>query len=337
MKTLIFFVLYAVLVPAWANDQVVTVEKRSVVTKLTAVAEVEAIHTVIVSAQIEGIVTDFHVVPGARIRAGEELGQLTGPEQSAAIQAAQAQVDKEKAALNLAKKNLTSAKQTYPNLTTREQLNDARAAVIDARAGLQAAQAKFNYLQQGSKIRAPTDGSVIEVSVADGERVSAGTPLVRIQPSHELWLRAIYFGRATAKLKLGMTGNFFPIDGSSPIPVTLRSIIEPARPDGGRSVACGPSMPNPGWYSGEAGRLELTGPEQELPAVPTAALIMDQGQWWVLVHEAQGDHPQKVEPSSTQGDWTLIESGIEPGQQVIVKDAYLLYHRDFSRQYQPPD
>ena len=83
MKTLIFFVLYAVLVPAWANDQVVTVEKRSVVTKLTAVAEVEAIHTVIVSAQIEGIVTDFHVVPGARIRAGEELGQLTGPEQSA--------------------------------------------------------------------------------------------------------------------------------------------------------------------------------------------------------------------------------------------------------------
>ena len=116
----------------------------------------------------------------------------------------------------------------------------------------------------------------------------------------------------------------------------VRSLIAPLEPDGGRGVGCtlekGVQV-----YSGEMGTLRLTGAPRAWAAVPTAALVMNQGTWWVLVEEAKGPRPQQVEIGPARDGWTLVRQGLAPGQKVVVADAYLVFHRDFAKQYQPPD
>ena len=76
---------------------------------------------------------------------------------------------------------------------------------------------------------------------------------------------------------------------------------------------------------------------RSLVSVPTRALVLDQGQWWVLVHSSTGDHRQAVVPGPARGWRTFIERGLEPGVQVVVENAYLEFHLGISKNYQPPD
>ena len=83
--------------------------------------------------------------------------------------------------------------------------------------------------------------------------------------------------------------------------------------------------------------MTLDGPTRSLVSVPTRALILDQGRWWVLLHAQRADRARAVVPGATRGWQTFIERGLVPGQQVVVRDAYLEYHRGIAGRYQPPD
>ena len=71
--------------------------------------------------------------------------------------------------------------------------------------------------------------------------------------------------------------------------------------------------------------------------IPTRALILDRGEWWVLLHTDRGNHPQAVVPGPARGWRTFIKRGLQPGAQVVVENAYLEFHSGISRHYQPPD
>ena len=71
--------------------------------------------------------------------------------------------------------------------------------------------------------------------------------------------------------------------------------------------------------------------------IPTEALILDQARWWVLVHTPGGDRAQEVVPGPTRGWRTFIAAGLTPGQQIVVSNAYLEYHRGISARYTPPE
>jgi hypothetical protein len=133
-----------------------------------------------------------------------------------------------------------------------------------------------------------------------------------------------------------MKGRFLPADGSAAVPVQVRSVLAPLRPDGGRGVGC-VATGGAALVSGEMGTLELLGPRRPWPAVPSAALVLDDGRWWVLVEGSQGPQRRAVEVGQSAGGWTLIEQGVTPGERVLVTDAYLVFHRAFSTHYQPPD
>ena len=106
---------------------------------------------------------------------------------------------------------------------------------------------------------------------------------------------------------------------------------------GGEAVGLTPTISNVRWINSEFGALTLNLPMRRLVAVPTRALILDRGKWWVLVHTAKGDHPQEVAPGPSRGWQTFLESGISQGTEVVVQNAYLVFHRGISKTYQPPD
>jgi cobalt-zinc-cadmium efflux system membrane fusion protein len=127
--------------------------------------------------------------------------------------------------------------------------------------------------------------------------------------------------------------------------VRVRSVSRALEPDGGEAVWLVPassarrgSAARAGsWRSGEWGTVTLLGASRPMVPVPTRALILDRARWWVLVRTPRGFRRQIVVPGPTRGWNTFIERGLEPGDRVIVENAYLEFHRGIAERYTPPD
>jgi RND family efflux transporter MFP subunit len=321
-----------------ADTNVVTVQTEMVPNRFEAYAQVEPIAALPVRAVQAGQIIKLEIVPGTMVHAGQKLAELGGPEIQALLAQKEAAVNSARTTLLSARKSLAIDRQQQPShLVTRQMVLQAESAVAQAQSAFDKAQAQLRALRQTIMLTAPADGSVLAVNAAEGQRVSAGETFLTLQPADKLWLKASYYGADVAAIRVGMTGRFFPASGGHPIPVQVATVFGSLASDGGESIGLLADTSTPGWLNGEAGKVTLNGSVHKLVVVPTRALILDQGRWWVLVHTDQGDRRRVVTPGSTHGWQTFIESGLKPGDQVVVENAYLEFHRSISKTYQPPD
>lgn len=324
--------------PALADTGVVTVHSEKVTHRFKAFARVEAVAALPIRAAQAGIVVRFETRPGTAVQAGQKLAVLGGPEIKALLAQKIAAMKGARASLMAVRKSLIIEQQQHAShLVTERMVLQAKAAVAKAQSDLDGARAQLQGLRETITLTAPANGRVLAVDTAEGQRVSIGETLLVIQPANKLWLRASYYGADAAALRAGMKGRFLPAGGGNAIPVKVASVFGTLKPDGGESVGLLAGTPAPGWLNGEAGTVTLNGPVRLLVVVPTRALILDQGKWWVLVHTNQGDRRQAVRPGPVRGWMTFIESGLKAGEQVVVTNAYLEFHRGISKSYQPPD
>lgn len=321
-----------------AEADAVAVQLQSMTPHLAAYGQVEPIQLVPVDAAETGVVQGLRVVPGDRVRAGQPLATLSGPTMRTLLMQSEAEVRSAHSALDAAQKDLAIEREQLPShLTTRQAVHQAESTEAQAQTALDNAKSKLAAARQMMTLNAPITGIVVAINSANGQLVSAGQPVVTLQPAAGLWLRASYYGTALTSIRLGMTGRFTPSDGSAPIAVRVCSVPGMLATGGGESVALCPAHSNAVWLNGESGTVTLDLPRHDLVAVPTRALILNQGTWWVMVHTAKGDHPQQVIPGPAQGWNTFLESGLAPGEQVIVNNAYLLFHASVAEQFQIPD
>jgi RND family efflux transporter MFP subunit len=316
----------------------ITVQLHAVTPHLDAYAQVEPISVLSVSAAETGVVAELKVVPGMHVRAGQQLARLNGPGIRALMLQSQADVRSAEAQLSASQKSLAiQRQQLLSHLSTQQSVHQAESAVAQAQTNLDNAQSRLQAVRQMMTVSAPADAIVLTLNSADGELVSAGQPILTLQPAHRLWLKAAYYGSDLSAIRVGMTGRFSPADRSESIPVKVLAVSGSLAMSGGESIAMVSTTPKPEWINGEFGAVTLNSPQRMLIAVPTRALILDQGKWWVMVHTAKADYPQSVVPGPAQGWDTFVEQGLEPGTQVVVENAYLLFHSAISRHYQLPD
>lgn len=321
-----------------SNPDFVTVQAREVAPSLVAYGQVAPITVVPVSAAESGVITDLRVRPGTHVRAGEVLAQLSGPSISSLLVQSNADVRGAEAQLSAARKSLRiERRQLSMHLTTRQAVQQAVSVEAQARTALDNAQSKLMSVRKMMTVAAPTNGTVLMLSSANRALVGAGQTIMTLQPAGGLWLQATYYGNNITEIHRGMTGSFAPSDESRAVPVRVVSIPGAVTAGGGESIALEPFNGHATWLSGEAGTVTLRSPPHKMVEVPTRALIVNQGKWWVLVHTAKGNLPQQVEPGPTEGWNTFIESGLAPGTEIVVNNAYLLFHSGIAEQFQIPD
>ncbi|HVS76273.1 MAG TPA: efflux RND transporter periplasmic adaptor subunit [Steroidobacteraceae bacterium] len=328
-----------------ADGPAVTVREHSVTAEYRAYAQVLPLAVVPVRAVGPGTVAALRVEPGSQVTAGEPLATLSGPEIQAALAARRGAVRSARARLTAARRALQAERrQLAGRLSTRQSVAAAESAVAAAAADLTSAQAQLQVAQQTITLRAPVAGTVIAVDAGSGERVTSGQSVLTLQARGSLWLVATCYGRDAAAVRAGMHGSFEPASGGKAVRVRVASVFPALAPDGGEKVGLLPagagSAEQPGgapWLDGEWGTVILAGARRRVITVPTAALIMDRAQWWVLVRTPSGDRARPVVPGPARGWDSIIEKGLEPGQRVVVRNAYLEYHRGISRRYTPPD
>ena len=320
-----------------AAADLVTVHAQMVARHFDAFARVEPIASLPVRAAQAGILSAVRVLPGAAVRKGQELATLGGPEIRALLAAREAAVHSAQARLTAASKALEVQRtQLALRLGTRQSLADAQSAATAAEAGLRDARAQLRAAQELCILRAPADGAVLALNSADGERVAAGQTVLTLQTDNRLWLKATYYAADASAVRVGMRGTFVATGDSVPVAVQVASVFATIGRGGGESVGLR-AITTTHWLNGEFGTVTLNGPQRRLIAVPTRALILDHGRWWVLVHTAHGEQPQAVAPGPTRGWQTFIDSGLAPGARIVVENAYLEFHRGVSKSYQPPD
>lgn len=316
----------------------VTVQLAAMAPRLEAYGQVEPISALPVSAAQAGVITGLKVLPGTQVRAGQTLAYLEGPEIAALLLQGEADVRSAQAQLSASQKALSIQRgQLATHLSTRQAVHQAESALAQAQTGFDNARARLQAVRRMRTLSAPANATVLALNAADGELVSAEQPIVTLQAATGLWLKALYYGADLSAVHIGMTGSFSPSNNGPAIPVKVRAIFGSLTPDGGESIALAPASSKSRWMNGEFGTVTLNSPQRTLVAVPTQALILDQGKWWVMVHTAQGDHPQAVVPGPARGWQTFLTEGLHPGEQVVVENAYMLFHQGIAQSYQTPD
>ncbi len=213
-------------------------------------------------------------------------------------------------------------------LALAQKLNDA--TLIDA------AQTRLKLLnastsgrpQRQTLITAPQSGVVTELTVRQGAQVTPGMPLITLADLSKVWILVevpeaqaawVAAGKpAEARLK-SLPGKVFEgtVDYVYPLfdtaARTLRARLVFDNPDG---------VFKPGMYA------EVTvfgGGKQDVTLVPSEAVIRTGTRSVVLVAEDAGRYrPVEVVLGPERDDETVVITGLEPGQQVVVSGQFLI-------------
>ena len=311
------------------------VQKRITQT-LSAPARVQAASNIVLTASTPGTVSGLHVLPGDVVRQGQIIARLTGP----TVLAETTRLASEQRAAQIREASAMQSaaieqRKLEDQLTTRDAAVRARADRDTAHQQLSAAQAATRNYESQLSVAAPQAGAVIAVSAADGQIVNTGQAVVTIAPSSGLYIVAHFYGNDASRVTPGMEGTFLPDGSHGPLHVVVQrtslSATTPGQMDAWLKPADGRVLP-----AGAVGTLSLTSATEKL-AVPASALVLDGGQWWVLVHDKRGNQRRQVVPGPSANGWTAIERGLAPDERVITLDAYLLFHQDFAKRYQQAD
>lgn len=302
-------------------------------TETHAWARVESVAPLELRTPVAGRVERMNAVPGQAVAAGTPLVWLAGPRLGGELAAASARANAARGELSAAEQSAASVARNYPALVDRRTLEAAHAAVAAAKGRLAEADAARLALVTQTRLTSPLAAVVSAVSAVPGTDLPAGAPLVTLLPRGRLWLRAEVFG---PRPQPGGEARFVPV-GGAPIPVRLANELPARAADGAREMNFAPVAADPDWQAGEVGEVVVSGPAQSAVAVPAAALILDAGRWYVLTDARGKLAAQAVKPGPTRGDDVLVLAGLDAGTRVVVRQAYLLYHRGFAARYTPPD
>lgn len=294
-----------------------------------------------------GRVRDLTLYLGQVVQAGAVVGHLVGSNLTAQIQQAQARLSQAIASEHSAIRLLLIEQRTLADqISTQQTLVHAEQALGLAQAERSIAQAALTALKRDTELRTPSPGIVTRIEQINGSRVRPGMAIARIAPTQGLLLRARFFSTQPAQIHLsqikpGTRGWFIPIDSTQKIAVSVESILPIDARDGALPIVLQPVkgqlLSTDNWQDGLAGTVELIGASQTVIPVPTRALVLAQGQWWVLVKTPSGWQRQAVHIGASHGDNTDVTSGLNAGAVVLVEQAYLEFHRDFASRYQQPD
>ncbi len=301
-------------------------------------AVVEPVQTLSIKASTEGTLQQLRLLPGAEVKAGEILARLGGSKLSAMQEYMRVQQKHAQTELDLRDKQMALTKLLLQaHRLTRADLLDAQLKQNNAANLLALARHQSRMLAIESIIYAPVSGTILNIQAANGQNLAAGSPILTLIPAGQLWLTATFYGSAAQEVRTGMTGVFTPAGSMDTWSVRVLSRLAK-----GMGVQVGMNALSSSKHrlqleQGLAGRLVLQGGLQSVVQVPTRALVLDQGQWWVLIQTPQGEHAQAVQLGAVHGWWTEVTAGLSDGMHVVIRDAYLRYHHDIANNYQLPD
>jgi membrane fusion protein, multidrug efflux system len=316
-----------------AASDVATVRPTTLEDGVALTGDLRPIETIDVRSRIEGDLTGVYVREGQQVAAGQLLARFESSEQESGR--ASAEADRVAAAADLSNATWTleqNAQLFKAGGIAERDYKVSQQAVISARARLAAADARLRASgnqARDTRVVAPASGIVEKRLVADGERVSKGTPLFSIVRNGTLELAAAVPSRQASAVRVGQVVRFTAegrqFNGSV---ARLSPTIDPTT----RAVTVYVEVPNPGGLlrggTFATGRVVARTLNNVL-AVPVAALRQSQqGDGKPFVYRLDGrtvnSAPVQLGAVDERLGLAQVTDGLQAGDRVIVGNVGIL-------------
>jgi RND family efflux transporter MFP subunit len=280
-------------------------------------------------------------VPGTRVRAGEVLARIAPHSEdlrdSAGLRAALVEAEQDHA-LAVQEKD-RAARLVEARALPARRLDEAAAALSAAEARLEAALERWRRFESLSQsgggdagssmlsLRAPFDGVISEVKFMAGVSVEAYAPLMRVvDPNRVHVVGAVPENLAGELARLSGAELVSARDGAIDLgkPLAVNAVIEPnARTAEVRFALDNREARLP---VGQAAQLRLfLGEAKATIAVPDSAVVVDGGRQVVFVQTGGESFERRpVQLGDAAEGFVQVVAGVEPGERVVSRGAYLV-------------
>jgi membrane fusion protein, multidrug efflux system len=307
------------------NIRVAAVEKKSLKPYVESVGSLRPNEEVVVSSEVDGILTALKVDEGSIVSQGMLLAQINETDYRLEVSRAEAALRQAVATLENAKVEYGRKEALYKEeLVTRQQFDDivvrrslAEGDMDRAKSALDLAKVKLTK----ARIHAPMAGAIREKKVTAGDYVRNGTPLLYLTQNNPIKLSFTVTEKDVARLKIGQECTFkvdsFP---EREFKGNLR-VIYPNLEERTRTLQSEALVMNPGMLlkPGLFARVTLyTGPAEEKVIVPITALLYENNKVKIFVIEGDKAKERFVRIGSKYGEMIEIVEGLKGGEQLVV-------------------
>ncbi len=306
------------------------VEARLFTERDEVVGQLAAAESVVIRAEIAGVVESIEFQEGQHVTAGDVLIVLRSDEQRAALREAEAN------RLLAADVFERTEKLSKVKVSAASELTQARGRVAAAEAVVDLARVNLDR----TKIRAPFDGAVGARNVSPGDRVDPDVALVQIDAVDQLQLQFSLPENAIALAKPGLA-------------VTARVAAYPNEDFGGLVYFVSPALDPQSrrlelkaWVPNADGRLRpgmFARVELEVEQAAQALLVPESA----IANDANGPYVWRVTPEgraeqvavklgTRREGQVVILSGLREGDTIVTSGTHKIYEGGGIESYAPP-
>lgn len=309
-------------------------EERGTTVTAPGVVESDPARTVSVLPPGTGRVREVRVALGDRVQRGQVLASIESPD----LAQAYADYDKAAAAAVLAAKNLKYQEEQFrigaaaqrDLESARNDQSQAAAEYERARVRLRAMGASEDAHGEGRllTVRAPATGSITAFAIARGATINDDTqPIMTLADLSVVWVTALIaerdLGGVARNQDAEITVDAYPGRTLHGKVLFVADVIEAdSRRDKTRIALPNPDASlKPNMFA----TVTLHGAARPRVVLPSSALLMNNDRTTVFVAVAPWTFERRtVQPLLEEGAQVTIESGVAPGEQVVIKGGILL-------------
>jgi multidrug efflux system membrane fusion protein len=315
-----------------ANVTVAVASVRDVPVTLEEIGKTVAREVVSVMPQVGGKIDAIQFADGADVKKGDLLFKIDDQPYRAALGSAQANLQRAKAVLDLAKTEYARVARLVETEimaradfdTKKNAVQVAEAEVRQAEAAAETARINVGYCE----IRSPIDGRAGKRLVDRGNVVKANeTPLLVIQRIDPIYVDFTVTEGDLSRVQRHMLGRALPVEiqvPDDPAPALPGEVtfLDNAVQEGTGTVTLRATVANPrralwpGRFVKVRLVLETLSKAVVVPAV--APQMSAKGPFVYVVKEDDTAELRPVKPGQRQGDVVVLESGVKAGEKVIV-------------------
>ncbi|WP_416503325.1 efflux RND transporter periplasmic adaptor subunit [Enterobacter kobei] len=303
---------------------------------------IEAVESVQLRPRVSGYIDKVNFTDGQEVKKGEVLFTIDDRTYRAALEQAQATLERAKTQASLARSEANRTdKLINTNLVSSEEWEQRRAAAIQAQADIRAAQAAVDAAQLNldfTKVTAPIDGRASRALITSGNLVTAGdsasvlttlvsqkTVYVYFDVDESTYLHYQNLARSgqgassnhtALPVEIGLAGEEgYPHQGKvdfldnqlapSTGTIRMRALLDNAQ-----------RQFTPGLFA----RVRLPGSaEFQATLIDDKAVLTDQDRKYVYIVDKEGKAQRRdITPGRLADGLRIVQQGLKPGDKVIV-------------------
>jgi Cu(I)/Ag(I) efflux system membrane fusion protein len=184
-------------------------------------------------------------------------------------------------------------------------------------------------MQANITVYAPQGGIISEINISEGQYVSEGSPIIKIENLNSLWVEGDLYAGENRDLKIGSPITLTVVGFENELISTKIDELSPQLNGNSQLLTFRAKITNPNhkFQPGMQANLNITSQSysSDVISLPLDAVIRDQNGAHVWVKTGKGKFKQKmVEIGAATDQQVIIKKGVNKGEEIVISGAYLL-------------